>query len=91
MIAYGIGLLVAYIAVWATNRGQPALLYLVPACLGTTLFLGWRRRELSDLWVGPKAMRKANKMVAMAGRIPEARAVAAREANNNVAETSSVV
>lgn len=91
MIAYGIGLLVAYIAVWATKRGQPALLYLVPACLGTTFFLGWRRRELSDLWTGPKAMRKANRMVAVAGRIPEARAVAAREANNNVAETSSVV
>jgi hypothetical protein len=59
MISYGIGLFVAYVAVWTTNKPQPALLYLVPACLGTILFLGWRRRELSELWSGPKIMSKA--------------------------------
>jgi len=75
MIAYGVGLMIAYLVVWSTNSGQPALLYLVPTCLGTMLFLGWRRRELSDLWRGPKVMKKANRMVALAGRIPEPRAV----------------
>lgn len=71
VIAYGVGLIVAYLVVWATKTGQPALLYLVPACLGTVLFLGWRRRELSELWSGPKVMMKANRMVAVAAKIPE--------------------
>lgn len=71
-IAYGIGLMIAYLVVWTTKSGQPALLYLVPLTLGTVLALGWQRRELSELWSGPRVMNKANKMVAMAGRIPEA-------------------
>ena len=87
MISYGIGLFVAYIAVWTMNKPQPALLYLVPACLGTILFLGWRRRELSELWSGPRAMAKANRMCAVATRIPAARSSTA----NDLAETSSVV
>mmetsp|Transcript_31204 Transcript_31204/g.57715 ORF Transcript_31204/g.57715 Transcript_31204/m.57715 type:complete len:845 (-) Transcript_31204:161-2695(-) len=91
MIAYAIGLMIAYIVVWTTKRGQPALLYLVPACLGTILFLGWRRRELSDLWSGPKVMQKANRMVGVASKIPEGRSATAREANNSLAETSTMV
>lgn len=91
VIAYGVGLTLAYLAVAMTKRGQPALVYLVPACLGTMLFLGWKRRELSELWSGPKVMRKADRMVGIAERIPEARAVAAREARANLAESSSVV
>ena len=91
VIAYAIGLTLAYLAVAMTKRGQPALVYLVPACLGTMLFLGWKRRELSELWSGPKIMRKAERMVGIANSIPEARAVAAREARANLAESSSVV
>lgn len=91
MIAYAIGLMLAYLAVALTKRGQPALVYLVPACLGTILFLGWKRRELSELWSGPKVMRKADRMVGIAGRIPEARTASAREARANLAESSSVV
>mmetsp|Transcript_1721 Transcript_1721/g.2312 ORF Transcript_1721/g.2312 Transcript_1721/m.2312 type:complete len:83 (+) Transcript_1721:1-249(+) len=37
--------------------GQPALLYLVPCCLGCMCFLGWRRQELTGLWEGPKVIR----------------------------------
>ena len=74
MIAYSIGLMVAYIAVWSTNKAQPALLYLAPISLGTTLCLGWKRRELADLWSGPKVLKKANRMVGVAGRIPAATA-----------------
>ncbi len=91
VIAYAVGLLLAYLAVALTKVGQPALVYLVPACLGTMLFLGWKRRELSELWLGPKVMRKADRMVGIADRIPEARAAAAREASANLAESSSVV
>lgn len=71
-IAYGVGLMLAYVVVWTTQTGQPALLYIVPATLGTIFFLGFRRRELSDLWSGPKVMKKANRMVAVASNIPEA-------------------
>ncbi|KAL3778195.1 hypothetical protein ACHAW5_003961, partial [Stephanodiscus triporus] len=91
VVAYAVGLLVTYISVWMTKKGQPALLYIVPACLGTIFFLGWRRRELSELWLGPKVMKKADRMVGIAGKIPAARAAAAREASNNLAETSSVI
>jgi signal peptide peptidase-like protein 2B len=71
MIAYGVGLTMAYIASWATSRGQPALLFLIPACLGTTLYLGWKKRELSDLWRGPKIIMRANSMVTVASKIPQ--------------------
>lgn len=91
MIAYGVGLMVAYIAVWTMNRAQPALLYLVPACLGTMFFLGWKRRELSELWSGPKVMKKANRMVSVAGKIPEGRAPAARDASDSLADTTTMV
>merc|ERR1719253_876086 len=71
-IAYGVGLMIAYVVVWTTKSSQTALLYLVPVSLGTVFFLGWRRRELSELWSGPKIIKKANRMVAMAQNIPEA-------------------
>ena len=83
--------MLTYIAVYTTKRGQPALLYLVPACLGTLFFLGWRRRELSELWSGPKVMRKANRMIGVAGRIPEVRAAAAQETGNTMAANSTMV
>jgi hypothetical protein len=91
VIAFAVGLLVTYFSVWMTKTAQPSLLYVIPACLGTMFFLGWRRRELSELWMGPKVMKKADRMVGIARKIPDARAAAAREASNNLAETSSVI
>merc|ERR1711963_856242 len=35
-----------------TEAGQPALLYLVPATLGSTLLLGFRRGDLHALFEG---------------------------------------
>jgi len=63
VIAYGIGLLMANMAVYVMEMGQPALLYLVPCCLGTLAFLGWRRGELTDMWNGPKALKTADNML----------------------------
>ncbi|KAL7557135.1 hypothetical protein ACA910_002417 [Epithemia clementina (nom. ined.)] len=60
VVAYAIGLLMANAAVNLMEMGQPALLYLVPCCLGMVLFIGWRRRELSDLWDGPRVIRAAD-------------------------------
>jgi hypothetical protein len=50
---YVVGLMLAMIAVIGMNRGQPALLYLVPCTLGAAFFEGWRRGELHQLWHGP--------------------------------------
>jgi signal peptide peptidase-like protein 2B len=61
VIAYAVGLLMANIAVVLMERGQPALMYLVPTTLGTFLFLG--RHELKDLWQGPRVLSWADRLV----------------------------
>jgi Signal peptide peptidase. len=45
------------------NMGQPALLYLVPSCLGTMSFLGWRRGELNELWNTPKVLASCDEIL----------------------------
>ncbi|XP_058223381.1 signal peptide peptidase-like 4 isoform X3 [Rhododendron vialii] len=51
MIAYGLGLLITYVALnLMDGHGQPALLYIVPFTLGTFLTLGRKREDLKNLW-----------------------------------------
>ena len=50
MVAYVIGLSMAFVANDITHLGQPALLYLVPATLGTVALVGKSRKEISRLW-----------------------------------------
>ncbi|XP_059634185.1 signal peptide peptidase-like 4 [Cornus florida] len=51
MIAYGLGLLITYVALnLMDGHGQPALLYIVPFTLGTFLTLGRKRGDLKHLW-----------------------------------------
>ncbi|KAL2902530.1 Signal peptide peptidase-like 2 [Bienertia sinuspersici] len=51
MIAYGLGLLITYVALnLMDGHGQPALLYIVPFTLGTLLMLGRKRGNLNILW-----------------------------------------
>lgn len=61
-IAYAVGLLMANLAVVLMQKGQPALLYLVPACLGTMVVVGKVRGELHDLWKGPVVLKKADRL-----------------------------
>lgn len=61
-IAYAIGLLMANVAVVLMKKGQPALLYLVPACLGAMVVVGKVRGELRDLWKGPEVLKKADRL-----------------------------
>ncbi|GKY92755.1 hypothetical protein MPSEU_000245500 [Mayamaea pseudoterrestris] len=63
VISYAVGLAMANAAVYWMQMGQPALLYLVPCCLGTLTFMGWRRQELKDLWDGPKAIRAVDNII----------------------------
>ncbi|KAL3498864.1 hypothetical protein ACH5RR_041596 [Cinchona calisaya] len=51
MIAYGLGLLITYVALnLMDGHGQPALLYIVPFTLGTFITLGKKRGDLQTLW-----------------------------------------
>ena len=63
MIGYAIGLLMANAAVYIMEMVQPALLYLVPCCLGTMVFMGHRAGELQDLWEGPRVIRAADRLM----------------------------
>jgi len=63
VVAYAIGLAMANIAVYVMRMGQPALLYLVPCCLGTMVYLGWRRGELSELWNTPKVLASCDEIL----------------------------
>ncbi|KAM9349085.1 signal peptide peptidase-like 2 [Symphorus nematophorus] len=51
-IAYGIGLLITFVALAVMQMGQPALLYLVPCTLLTSLSVALWRRELPQFWTG---------------------------------------
>lgn len=61
VVAYAAGLLIANVAVYLMGRSQPALLYLVPACLGTMVVVG--RKELGVLWKGPKVLTYADRIL----------------------------
>jgi len=63
VVAYAVGLLMANVAVYLMQMGQPALLYLVPCTLGTMTYLGWKRQELRALWDGPKVIATADEIV----------------------------
>lgn len=52
VIAYGLGLVVTFCALYLMEKGQPALLYLVPFTLITTFVIGCIRGEAGALWSG---------------------------------------
>eukprot|EP00535_Pseudo-nitzschia_heimii_P006816 CAMPEP_0197185936 /NCGR_PEP_ID=MMETSP1423-20130617/12920_1 /TAXON_ID=476441 /ORGANISM="Pseudo-nitzschia heimii, Strain UNC1101" /LENGTH=792 /DNA_ID=CAMNT_0042637117 /DNA_START=104 /DNA_END=2482 /DNA_ORIENTATION=+ len=60
IVAYAIGLFMANAAVHLMEMGQPALLYLVPCTLGTMIYKGLKRNELTSIWNGPKILRQAD-------------------------------
>merc|ERR1712137_667672 len=57
---YFVGLCTTIVALTIMQMGQPALLYLVPGTLGTTLVLALCRGELQDLWDGRPRRRGRN-------------------------------
>lgn len=71
ILAYAIGLLMANFAVYVMKMGQPALLYLVPMCLGSMFLVGWRKGEIRDLWNGSKMLRAADQIVKGGGYSPD--------------------
>jgi len=63
VFAYAVGLLMANAAVYMMEMGQPALLYLVPCCLGTMSYLAWRRAEFDDIWNTPKVLKTCDELL----------------------------
>ncbi|XP_051554457.1 signal peptide peptidase-like 2 isoform X2 [Myxocyprinus asiaticus] len=51
-VGYGIGLLITFVALALMEMGQPALLYLVPCTLLTSLAVALWRKELPLFWTG---------------------------------------
>lgn len=49
---YATGMVLTLAALYIMQMGQPALLYLVPCTLGTTLLLAYKRGEVHYLWLG---------------------------------------
>ncbi|XP_027060297.1 minor histocompatibility antigen H13-like isoform X2 [Pocillopora damicornis] len=49
-VAYFLGLVLTVLVMHTFKAAQPALLYLVPACLGTPIMLALLRGEISDLF-----------------------------------------
>ncbi|KAH6920752.1 hypothetical protein HPB50_028259 [Hyalomma asiaticum] len=54
VIAYSVGLVVTFVALFLMQTAQPALLYLVPATLIPTVAIARHRGELRDIWYGFK-------------------------------------
>ena len=52
MISYFIGLILTHVALILMNTAQPALLYLVPCILLSTILTGIFRGELKELYTG---------------------------------------
>jgi hypothetical protein len=52
VLAYGIGMIITFVALELMKTGQPALLYLVPCTLITTFVIGCIRGEVKLLWNG---------------------------------------
>ncbi|XP_077564409.1 uncharacterized protein LOC144179857 [Haemaphysalis longicornis] len=52
--AYGVGLVVTFVALYTMKMAQPALLYLVPITLIPVIGLAWYRGEMKDIWYGYK-------------------------------------
>ena len=63
VIAYGIGMIITFVALELMKTGQPALLYLVPCTLITTFVIGCIRGEVKLLWngIGKQGSKKTDK------------------------------
>jgi len=59
VIGYAVGLMMANMAVYLMQMGQPALLYLVPCTLGVLCIAAKRDGVLTSLWNGPPSLSSA--------------------------------
>lgn len=50
--AYAVGMVITFVALVLMDKGQPALLYLVPCMLVTAAAAAWMRKEMQRFWKG---------------------------------------
>jgi len=65
IIAYAIGLLLANLAVYLMQRGQPALMYIVPLTLCALVVRGKINDQLSSLWRGPGRLIHSDQVISI--------------------------
>merc|ERR1719178_519651 len=56
VIGYSIGLMMANVAVYVMDMGQPALLYLVPCTLGVFCAVSHREGKFQMMWAAPPSL-----------------------------------
>eukprot|EP01084_Bolivina_argentea_P277759 474340_1 len=78
IIGYAIGMLFTDINLILMQSGQPALLFLVPCTLGTTIIISYKRGHLKQIWNGISIQNKINK-----SPIPERENFILRDSINN--------
>ena len=59
---YALGLVLTYLALVWTRRGQPALLYIVPCTLYVVLAVAWCRGDLREVWEGTEQEKAEEQM-----------------------------
>jgi len=79
VVGYFVGLVATIVSLVVMRKGQPALLYLVPGTLGTTLALAVRRRELGNLWDGSPSVDGATSFDSKKSGGPQVVGIAAGE------------
>lgn len=52
LVAYAVGMIITFVALLLMDKGQPALLYLVPCTLITVAVVAWIRKEMKMFWEG---------------------------------------
>ncbi|XP_077534797.1 signal peptide peptidase-like 2B [Haemaphysalis longicornis] len=65
--AYGVGMVVTFVALHLMRNAQPALLYLVPCTILPTVLAAWYRGELFHIWNGLRLHSTAASSAAEAG------------------------
>ena len=55
MVGYCVGIIATVMVMIITNHGQPALLYLVPGCLGSVFITAYVKNEVSKIWTADES------------------------------------
>ncbi|XP_050396460.2 signal peptide peptidase-like 2B isoform X1 [Patella vulgata] len=63
LIAYSVGLAFTFLALAFMEKGQPALLYLVPCTLIVTFLIACKRKEFRHIWSGEKCPKKDDDVI----------------------------
>ncbi|XP_077534603.1 uncharacterized protein LOC144146534 [Haemaphysalis longicornis] len=81
--AYGVGMVVTFLALHLMRNAQPALLYLVPCTILPTVVAAWSRGELFHIWNGLRLNSPATSTAVEAERKPSKAAPSNHKSTEN--------